>query len=137
MPVFSSGYRRCEMPLKYHHKEGVNRRDQRSEETLLEAAQRIQAGEIGKREAERYCGVPVRNLCRRIVTAKFKRTIHGPQGALGQANEKRLFKHIQRLGTARFQLRKTYGFAQELGVSHKVPRQQEMGVSVWLSSFLE
>jgi hypothetical protein len=34
------------MPLTYQRKEVVNRRGQVSEETLLKAAQRIQAGEI-------------------------------------------------------------------------------------------
>jgi hypothetical protein len=52
-------------------------------------------------------------------------------------------KHIQRLGAAEFAPNKetvrqlAYQFAQKLGVSRRLPHQQEMAGYAWLASLLE
>jgi hypothetical protein len=75
MVICHSDYRHCEIPWKYQRKEPVNRRDQWSEETQQEAVKRIKAGELGKREEERYYAIPSKTLCRRTATANFKRVV--------------------------------------------------------------
>jgi hypothetical protein len=107
------------MSHNYERKQGVNRRGHRCEEILQEAIKIIQAGEIKKREARPYYGLSVRTLCHGIETATFKKIGLGPQVSLGQANDKRLVKHIQRLGaeTNKQTVRHVaYNFAQTLSV---------------------
>jgi hypothetical protein len=63
-------------------------------------------------------------------------------GDIGQANEKLLVNHIQRLGTAGFATDKqtlvqlAYQLAQKLGVSNNFSHQQEMASYTWFPSFL-
>jgi hypothetical protein len=73
MVICCSDYKRRETLLKYQRKGEVNRLGQFSEERLQEAVKRIQAGEIGKTEAERYYGISARTSCFRIASVNLKK----------------------------------------------------------------
>lgn len=113
-----------------------------SEEALKEAIARVKAGDIGKREAEKYYGIPARTICRRIEKDDCKKKGLGPEGTLGAENEKRLVRHIQNLSSVGFAPdRQTvrvlaYKFAEKLNISHKFSKECEMAGYAWLNSFL-
>ena len=68
------------MPTEYKIKTNAKFKAEWSQETFIEALQRIKAGEIGKREAERYYGISTRTLGRRFETnticPKCKKWLH-------------------------------------------------------------
>ena len=66
------------MPTEYKRKSNAKLKAQWSQETLIEALHRIKTGEIGKREAERYYGIPARTLGRRLETNNTTKTRLGP-----------------------------------------------------------
>lgn len=67
------------MPTFYKRKANSTR-GQWSEETLQEAALRLQNNEVSFREAERYYGIPARTLARRIKSGNLTKRGLGPQG---------------------------------------------------------
>jgi hypothetical protein len=56
--MYPTDYLRCEIPRKYHGSTNGKAG------SVDEFSERIKAGEIVKREAQRYYGITVRSLCR-------------------------------------------------------------------------
>ncbi|KAJ8878449.1 hypothetical protein PR048_019027 [Dryococelus australis] len=112
------------------------------EGTLEEAVSRGEAGDIGKREAEKYYRIPARTISRRIERNYCTRRGLGPEGKLGTENEKRFVRHIQNLSNVRFAPDRqtvrvlTYKFAENFNVQHKLSKKSEMAGYAWLNSSL-
>lgn len=66
------------MPTFYKRKPGVKPRGMWSIAQLQEAINRLRAGDIGLRDAERYYGVPARTLKRRMESEKTTALGGGP-----------------------------------------------------------
>lgn len=71
------------MPRKYVRKVGAKPRATWTEEELVTAVEKVRAGEISKREAERRYNIPVRTLSRRIASGNIHKGALGPEGKLG------------------------------------------------------
>ncbi|KAG8310529.1 hypothetical protein J6590_062658 [Homalodisca vitripennis] len=129
------------MPTLYKRKPGAKPRGQWNPER--EVINRIQAGDISFREAERYYGVPVRTIKRRMQSGKTDSPGHGPSCSLGPDNELRLVKHIEALGDAGFcpdqtTVRKmAYEFAVALRINHKFNNEKKLPVTIGSGRFLD
>lgn len=71
------------MPRKYIRKTGAKPRATWTEEQLVTAIEKVQSGEISKREAQRSYNIPVRTLSRRIKSGNTHKGALGPDGKLG------------------------------------------------------
>ncbi|KAJ8875978.1 hypothetical protein PR048_023886 [Dryococelus australis] len=113
-----------------------------TEDNLKEAIARLQAGEIGVNEFERYYGIPSRTLRRRKQSGNMVKLPLGPQGVFGTENEKLLVRHIQDLQKAGFAPTRenirslAYKFADTLGLHHRLNSETGMTGYDWLQSFL-
>lgn len=70
------------MPRKYFRKPSDKPRGSYTEQQLATAIEKVQSGEISKREAERRYGVPARTIGRRIKSGKSGKGSLGPEGIL-------------------------------------------------------
>ena len=70
------------MPRKYQQNLNAPLRGSWTEQQLRTAVEKVQAGEISKREAHRRYNVPPRTLERRINTGRFEKGGLGRQGDL-------------------------------------------------------
>lgn len=74
------------MPRKYKRKQTAKPRATWTEEQLVTAVEKVQSGEISKREAERRYGIPVRTLSRRIESRNYRKGALGPEGSKRDCN---------------------------------------------------
>ncbi|CAB3236377.1 unnamed protein product [Arctia plantaginis] len=132
------------MPRKYKRKEGVRARVcSWTTEQLQSAFDEMDRNTMGINEISRQFGIPPRTLRRRYTAKNTTKQTLGKHPILDFANEKRLVKHILKLGDAGFPPNRqsirmlAYQFAEKLELKHNFDHENEMAGAAWFKSFIE
>ncbi|RVE47494.1 hypothetical protein evm_007905 [Chilo suppressalis] len=132
------------MPRKYKRKAGVRARVcSWTTEQLQSAFDEMDRSTMGINAISRQFGIPSRTLRRRYAARNTTKQTLGKHPILDFDNEKRLVKHILKLGHAGFPPNRqsirmlAYQFAEKLELKHNCDHENEMAGAAWFKSFIE
>ncbi|KAM3963687.1 uncharacterized protein ACR2FA_002210 [Aphomia sociella] len=132
------------MPRKYKRKEGVRARVcSWTTEQLQSAFDEMDKKTMGINEISRQFGIPSRTLRRRYGAKNTTKLTLGKHPILDFDNEKRLVKHILKLGDAGFPPNRqairmlAYQFSEKLELKHNFDHVNEIAGGTWFQSFIE
>ncbi|XP_045765299.1 chaetoglobosin A biosynthesis cluster protein C-like [Maniola jurtina] len=132
------------MPRRYKRKEGVRPRIVSwTTEALQNAFDEMDKNIMGINKISRQFGIPSRTLRRRYAAKNKTKLTLGKHPIFGFENEKRLVKHILKLGEAGFPPDRrsirmlAYQFAEKLKLKHKFDHESQRAGNEWCKSFIE
>lgn len=106
------------------------------------AAEAVNAGNMGVREASRNFNVPAATLSRRLKSGDFKKKKLGPSCLLGIENENKLKMHIKKLQTFGFSPNQdsvrsmAFNLAEQLNIKNTFNKEKRLAGYDWLKMFL-